>query len=81
MILVVGGAGYIGSHMVKYLHDKGHAVVTLDNLSTGYRDAVRYGEFVEGDLADDALLEALFGTQVWASDYIKNPFIYVTDNM
>jgi UDP-glucose 4-epimerase len=60
MILVVGGAGYIGSHMVKYLHGKGHSVVTLDNLSTGYRDAVRYGEFVEGDLADRDLLEALF---------------------
>jgi len=60
MILVVGGAGYIGSHMVKYLHGKGHSVVTFDNLSTGYRDAVRYGEFVLGDLADPLALQTLF---------------------
>lgn len=60
MILVVGGAGYIGSHMVKYLHDKGHAVLTFDNLSTGYRNAVRYGDFVEGDLANPAALQNLF---------------------
>lgn len=62
MILVVGGAGYIGSHMVKYLYEKGHAVLTFDNLSTGYRDAVRYGDFVEGDLADPVALQQLFKT-------------------
>ena len=39
-ILVVGGAGYIGSHMVKFLLDQGYEVTTLDNLSGGYRDAV-----------------------------------------
>lgn len=60
MILVVGGAGYIGSHMVKYLHSKGHSVVTFDNLSTGYRDAVHHGEFVLGDLADPLALQTLF---------------------
>lgn len=60
MILVVGGAGYIGSHMVKYLHRQGCAVLTLDNLSTGYRDAVRYGEFIHGDIANRALLDDLF---------------------
>ena len=52
-ILVVGGAGYIGSHMVKQLAQAGNDVITLDNLSYGYRDAVKYGEFVEGDLGDD----------------------------
>ena len=46
-ILVVGGAGYIGSHMVKMLSDEGYDVVILDNLSTGYRNAVKYGDFVE----------------------------------
>ena len=59
-VLVVGGAGYIGSHMVKLLLEQGHAVVTLDNLSTGFRDAVRGGEFVEGDIGDQALLDRLF---------------------
>jgi len=59
-ILVVGGAGYIGSHMVKKLANAGNAVITLDNLSYGYRDAVKYGEFVEGDLGDDAVLDNIF---------------------
>lgn len=59
-VLVVGGAGYIGSHMVKMLAKAGHDVVTLDNLSNGYRDAVMYGEFVEGDIADATLLDQLF---------------------
>lgn len=59
-ILVVGGAGYIGSHMVKKLAKAGNDVITLDNLSYGYRDAVKYGEFIEGDLGDDAVLESIF---------------------
>jgi len=59
-ILVVGGAGYIGSHMVKKLAKADNGVITLDNLSYGYRDAVRYGEFVEGDLGDDAVLDSIF---------------------
>lgn len=59
-ILVVGGAGYIGSHMVKQLAQANHEVVTLDNLSYGFRDAVRYGEFIEGDLGDNAVLDSIF---------------------
>ncbi|WP_019556944.1 UDP-glucose 4-epimerase GalE [Thiomicrorhabdus arctica] len=60
-VLVVGGAGYIGSHMVKMLTRSGHHdVVVLDNLSTGFRDAVKYGHLVIGDLADIHLLENLF---------------------
>ena len=58
-ILVVGGAGYIGSHMVKQLAQAGNDVITLDNLSYGYSDAVKYGEFVEGDLGDDAVLDSI----------------------
>lgn len=61
-VLVVGGAGYIGSHMVKHLLRQGCDVVTYDNLSTGYRDAVLGGQFVLGDLADQAALESLFST-------------------
>jgi UDP-glucose 4-epimerase len=59
-ILVVGGAGYIGSHMVKQLALAGNDVITLDNLSYGYRDAVKYGEFIEGDLGDDVVLDNIF---------------------
>lgn len=59
-ILVVGGAGYIGSHMVKMLSKAGHDVIVLDNLSTGFREMVKYGKLVIGDLADINLLENLF---------------------
>jgi len=59
-ILVVGGAGYIGSHMVKQLASAGTEVITLDNLSCGYRNAVKYGAFEEGDLGDPAMLDYVF---------------------
>lgn len=56
-ILVTGGAGYIGSHMVKALLQAGHEVVTYDNFSTGHRDAVLGGHVVEGDVRDTPRLE------------------------
>jgi len=59
-ILVVGGAGYIGSHMVKDLLDKNYQVITLDNFSTGHRDLIPGGEFIEGSLEDAVLLDDLF---------------------
>ena len=59
-ILVVGGAGYIGSHMVVRLLEEGADVTTFDNLSGGYRDSVLGGEFIEGDLADIPLLDKVF---------------------
>lgn len=59
-ILVCGGAGYIGSHMVKMLAEAGHGVVVFDNLSTGHRQAVQWGELVVGDLLDPAALQRLF---------------------
>ena len=60
MKVLVVGAGYIGSHMVKMLLAEEHEVVTFDNLSSGHRDAVLGGEFVLGDLADSELLDAVF---------------------
>lgn len=53
-VLVVGGAGYIGSHMVKMLQGHGHQGLTLDNLSGGCRDALLGGELVQADPADRA---------------------------
>ncbi len=53
-VLVTGGAGYIGSHAAKALHRAGHRVVVFDNLVAGHREAVRYGELVEGDITDMA---------------------------
>ncbi|MFO0454175.1 MAG: UDP-glucose 4-epimerase GalE, partial [Pseudomonadota bacterium] len=55
-ILVTGGAGYIGSHVVRQLGEAGERVVTLDNLSRGFREAVTHGELVIGDTGDRALV-------------------------
>lgn len=60
-VLVVGGAGYIGSHMVKRLLQGGHHVVVADNFSTGFRSALVGGELAELDIADAAALDRLFG--------------------
>jgi UDP-glucose 4-epimerase len=59
-ILVTGGAGYIGSHVVRQLGNAGENVVTLDNLSTGFEAAVTAGELVIGDTGDAALLDRIF---------------------
>jgi UDP-glucose 4-epimerase len=91
-ILVVGGAGYIGSHMVKMLLDQGYEVVTLDNLSTGFRDAVLGGRFVEGDIADTALLDELlpaekpdavmhFAAHIQVGESVEQPGKYYRNNV
>ena len=59
-ILVIGGAGYIGSHMVLDLIRAGYPVITLDNLSRGHRDSVAGGDFVEGDLGNPTDLDRVF---------------------
>ncbi len=61
-VLICGGAGYIGSHMAQWLHARGHAVTVLDNLSTGHRGAVRWGELIEADLRDPAALDQVFSS-------------------
>ncbi len=58
-ILVTGGAGYIGSHVVRQLTERGERVVVLDNLSTGFADAVIGAELVVGDMADRALVDGV----------------------
>ncbi|MFO1352432.1 MAG: UDP-glucose 4-epimerase GalE [Gammaproteobacteria bacterium] len=61
-VLVIGGAGYIGSHMVKLLTRAGLEVDVFDNFSTGYREAVVAGRLIEGDLADADCLDRVFAT-------------------
>ena len=59
-VLVTGGAGYIGSHACKVLRATGYIPVTVDNLSTGWAQAVKYGPFEQVDLTNRAALDAVF---------------------
>lgn len=59
-ILITGGAGYIGSHIVKELLSTKHRVIVYDNLSKGHQGAVAGGSFVQGDLTDKVLLDSTF---------------------
>ena len=59
-ILITGGAGYIGSHVNKQLDEAGYQTVVLDNLSTGDKNAVTRGTFIEGDIANSELLDEIF---------------------
>jgi UDP-glucose 4-epimerase len=61
-ILVIGGCGYIGSHMVKCLLNAGHHVTVLDDLSAGFKDSLLGGTLIVGDCGDRTLLDKLFTT-------------------
>ena len=91
-VLVVGGAGYIGSHMVKYLGDTGYRVFVFDNLSTGFADAVVHGQLVQGDLANRELVEEVlrenkietvfnFASSIQVSESIQDPAKYYRNNV
>lgn len=59
-ILICGGAGYIGSHVNKLLHQQGYETIIFDNLMYGHREAVKWGEFVQGDLKNTSELDSVF---------------------
>jgi UDP-glucose 4-epimerase len=91
-ILVTGGAGYIGSHTVKELLRRGYETLTLDNLSTGHRESVRGGEFIEADLRTiDALRDVFskyrvdavihFAASCYVGESVKEPMKYYENNV
>ncbi len=90
-VLVTGGAGYIGSHVVRQLAQAGHDIVVFDNLSTGYRWAVTAGELVVGDLADESAVNDLFSehrfeailhfaANIVVPESVANPLKYYSNN-
>lgn len=90
-VVVTGGAGYIGSHVVLALGEAGYDVLTYDNLSTGNRDAILSGELVVGDLADkDLLAKTLaefnpdavmhFAASIEVGESVTNPLKYYRNN-
>ncbi|MDD5543502.1 MAG: UDP-glucose 4-epimerase GalE [Acidobacteriia bacterium] len=91
-ILVTGGAGYIGSHTVKMLAERGFSVVVLDNLSEGHREALGDVELIRGDVGDNALLEDLFSrhsfsavmyfaARCYVGESIEKPELYYRNNV
>jgi UDP-glucose 4-epimerase len=90
-ILVTGGAGYIGSHVVRQLVERGERIVVLDNLSTGFREAVLGAPLVVGDVGDPELVERVlaehgvdtamhFAAHTIVPESVSNPLKYYGNN-
>jgi UDP-glucose 4-epimerase len=91
-IFVTGGAGYIGSHIVKALGEAGHDVLVYDNLSSGHEWAVLNGKLVKGELADEVLLENTikdfspeavihFAAFIQVEESVREPLKYYRNNV
>ena len=91
-IFVTGGAGYIGSHVVKALLKRGHCPIVFDNLQTGHREAVKGALFIRGDLNDQAGMKEVFRSHSIESamhfaadclvgESVKNPLKYFNNNV
>ena len=90
-VLVTGGAGYVGSHCCKAFAKAGWNVVTLDNLSRGWRDSVRWGPLIECDIRDSAKVRAAlerhgpdlvahFAAFAYVGESVADPAIYYENN-
>lgn len=91
-VLITGGAGYIGSHVARLLSHQRQRIVIVDNLSSGHRETVPEGAtFVEGDIADDALMQATmrahqctaivhFAARIQVGESVTQPLPYFRDN-
>jgi UDP-glucose-4-epimerase GalE len=90
-ILIVGGAGYVGSHTAKLLAAAGRTPVVFDNLSSGHRWAVQWGPFEEGDLCDRAAIDRVlerhdieavidFAAHIEVGESVRNPRKYFRNN-
>lgn len=91
-IFVTGGAGYIGSHVVKMLGAEGHEILVFDNLSTGHEWAVLSGRIARGDLADTPLLNHTikefrpdavihFAASIQVEESVRKPLLYYRNNV
>ncbi len=91
-ILVAGGAGFIGSHTVLALHEAGHHLVVLDNLSNGSSENLLFGELIVGDIRDGALLDRVitdheikavihFAASIEAGESVKDPMAFYANNV
>ena len=92
MILVVGGAGYIGSHINKMLNQKGYETLIFDNLVYGHKEAVKWGRLEIGDLADTERLDEIFANNkidavfhfaayAYVGESVGNPSKYYNNNV
>jgi UDP-arabinose 4-epimerase len=90
-VLVTGGAGYIGSHCCKAFAESGWSVIAYDNLSRGWRDAVKWGPIVEGDISDAAAVSAAlrqyrpdivahFAAYAYVGESVEHPELYYRNN-
>jgi UDP-glucose 4-epimerase len=90
-IMVTGGAGYIGSHVARQLGERGEKIVTLDNLSTGFRSAVLHGDLVVGDTGDMDLVSRTldrygvdtvmhFAAHIVVPESVADPLKYYRNN-
>lgn len=92
MILITGGAGYIGSHTNKMLSQKGYKTIVFDNLERGHLDFVKWGEFFKGDLRNIEDIEEVFrqysfkavihfAAYAYVGESVENPDMYYENNV